>query len=470
MAGPYPVRMAGSPLNDARRPWGCFGCVGVIVLAMLIGGAFVAYDRLRGPSEVSNPSVEFVAEDPPAPEAPAAPEDAEDTYDDGADWPVYGGNPQRTRYQPFATRNTTIRPPLTEQWGSTGKVLLEFPPVLCGRRLYVLRNDALLRAIDRRTGRTVWQKRVGRLAASSPACADGRIYATVLRRNKFNAGGQIIALRASNGKRVWRVVLGSRTESSPLIAGDHVVFGTEKGEVLALHRVTGRVVWRYRANGAVKAAVAMEGNTLYVGDYSGRLHAIWARSGKKRWVTDLDGSLYSTPAVAYGRVFVGNINRSVVAVGAETGRIAWRRRAEGFVYSAPAVAPVRGKGPTVFIGSYGGQLLALDARSGRTRWSRNLGGRISGGITVVGDLVMYANLGRKSLGIRRASNGDLLYSHRSGAFDPGISDGRRLYINTYTSVYHLVPKGQVAKDETSLRQAKQARRANQKAERAARAD
>lgn len=451
--------MAGSPLNDARRPWGCFVLVGVLVLGLVIAGAITAVNHLRGPSEVSNPTVEFVADDPVAPAAPRPPVDAQDTYDDGADWPVYGGNPQRTRYQPFATRGTTIRPPLTEKWGSTGKVLLEFPPVLCGRRLYVLRNDALLRAIDRRTGRTVWQKRVGRLAASSPACADGRIYATVLKRNRVaNAGGQVIALRASNGRRVWRVILGSRTESSPLIDGDRLIFGTEKGEVLALNRSNGRVIWRYRASGAVKAAVAMEGNTLYVGDYSGRLHAIWARSGTKRWVTNLDGSLYSTPAVAYGRVYVGNINRSVVAVGARTGRIAWRRRAKGFVYSAPAVAPVRGKGPTVFIGSYGGQLLALDARSGRTRWSRELGGRISGGITVIGDLVMYANLGRKSLGIRGASTGNLVYSFRSGAFDPGISDGRRLYLNSYTSVYHLVPKAQAAKDRASLRKAKQARR------------
>ncbi len=464
--------MAGSPLNDARRPWGCLGCVGVLVLALVVVGVIAGVNRLRGPSEVSDPTVEFVAEDPPAPEEPEEPrpiEDAEDTYDDGADWPVYGGNPQRTRYLPFATRGTTIRPPFTEKWGSTGKVLLEFPPVLCGRRLYVLRNDALLRAIDRRTGRTVWQKRVGRLAASSPACADGRVYATVLKRNRVaNAGGQVIALRASNGRRVWRVVLGSRTESSPLIDGDRVIFGTEKGEVLALNRANGRVIWRYRANGAIKAAVAMDGNTLYVGDYSGRMHAIWARSGKRRWVTDLGGSLYSTPAVAYGRVFVGNINRSVVALGAETGRIAWRRRMKGYVYSAPAVAPVKGKGPTVFIGSYGGQLLALDARSGRTRWSRELGGKMSGGITVVGDLVMYANLGRKSLGIRGASTGELIYSHRSGAFDPGISDGRRLYINTYTSVYHLVPKEQAAKDRRSLRAARQVRREHREARRAAR--
>ena len=120
--------------------------------------------------------------------------------------------------------------------------------------------------------------------------------------------------------------------------------------------------------------------------------------------------------------------------------------------------PVAGRGPTVFIGSYGGNLYAYDARTGRSRWTKALGGRVSGGITVVGDLVMYANLGRRTLGIRRAGDGALLYSHRSGAFDPGISDGRRLYIDTYTSVYHLVPPRQVRRDEESFRNAARRRR------------
>lgn len=448
--------MAGSPLNDPRRPWGCFGCVGVVVAALLVIGGFAVWNHFRGPSEVSNPNVEFTGQAPPSTE-PTAPADAEDSFDDGADWPMYGATEQRTRYLPFAGK-APIRPPLTTVWGSTGRVLLEFPPVLCGRRLYLLRNDGILRAIDRRTGKTAWSRRVGRLAASSPACGKGRVYATVLTRGKGAKGGQLIALRSQNGAVAWRLLLASRSESSPLLTKDRIIFGTEKGEVVAVTRASGRVLWRYRASGAVKAAVARDGNTLFVGDYGGRMNAIWLNSGRKRWTTDLGGSLYSTPAVAYGRVFVGNIDGSVSALGEETGQIAWRRRAKGYVYSAPAVAPVAGRGPTVFIGSYGGVLYALDARSGRPRWTRNVGGKISGGITVIGDLVMYANLGRKSLAIRRARDGELVYTHRSGAFDPGISDGRRLYIDTYTSVYLLSPRARAASDAKSLKEGVAARK------------
>jgi outer membrane protein assembly factor BamB len=440
-----------APSPDPRRRQLLLGGAVVVVLVALTGGVVVATIELRQPDDITNPAVEFTAGQEPTP-VQQAPADPQDRYDDGADWPMYGGNAQRTRYLPFAGPEP-IRPPFDERWGVTGRVLLEFPPVLCGRRLYSLRNDGVLRAIDRRTGKVAWRKRIGSLAASSPACGAGRVYATVLRRNRFVKGGELVALRSRNGHRVWQLRLAGRTESSPLLTEDRVVFGTEAGDVLAVDRASGRVAWRYRAGAAVKAAVARDGDALYVGDYAGRMHSIWLRTGRRRWTTSLGGRLYSTPAVAYGRVFVGNVDGSVAAVGERTGRVAWQRRTKGFVYSAPAVAPVRGQGPTVFVGSYGGTLYAYDARSGRVRWSKALGGKVSGGVTVIGDLVMYANLGRKSLGVRRAGDGALLYSHRSGAFDPGISDGRRLYIDTYTSVYHLVPPRQVARDVDSFRAA-----------------
>ena len=427
--------------------------VGLAVGVLLVVGGVLACQRLRGPSEIEDESVEFSDRDDPAAPDGRAPAHRSDSYDDGADWPLYGANQQRTRYLPLPRGVPSLRPPYSRPWRQTGKVLLEFPPVLCGRRLYLLRDDGLLRAYERRTGELAWKHRVGRLAAASPACGKRRVFVTVLQRHRGAKAGQVVGY-TTNGRLLWRRKLAGRSESSPLLAGDKLIFGTEAGDVLALSPRTGRTVWRYHAGGRVKGAVARLGGTLYVGDYDGHLHAIWMRSGRRRWRTDLGGSLYSTPAVAYGRVFIGNIDGSVAAVGARSGRIAWRRRAKGYVYSSPAVATVKGLGPTVFIGSYGGMLYALSARNGRPRWTRNVGGKLSGGIVVVGDLVLYANLGRKRTVIRRARDGRFVHQLHSGAFDPGISDGRRLYLVTYTSVYHLTPRRQARIDRRSLRAAR----------------
>ncbi|MCK9248771.1 MAG: PQQ-like beta-propeller repeat protein [Solirubrobacteraceae bacterium] len=448
--------MVGPSPDASRRPWGCLGCAGVVVVAFLALVGLSAWDRWRGPSEIVDDTVEFAADEDPT-RAPAGGRRGKgsDTYDDGADWPLYGRNQQRTRYMPFTGR-TSIRPPFRERWGMTSSVLLEFPPILCGRRLYVLRNDARLVAFHRRSGRKAWTRRVGRLAASSPACAKGRLFVTILERGRGTKG--LVAAYSTGGRRLWQRRLASRTESSPLLAGDKLIFGTEGGDVLAMSPRTGRVLWRYRAGAPVKAAVARRDGLLYVGDYDGRMHAFTLSKGRRRWVTNLGaGRLYSTPAVAYGRVYVGGVGGAVVAVGARSGRVAWRRRADGYVYSAPAVAPVAGRGPTVFIGSYGGKLYALDARTGRPRWIRDVGGRISGGVTVIGDLVMYANRGQKTVGIRHARDGRRIYGFRSGGYDPGISDGRRLYLVSFTSVYHLTPRAQARRDDRSLRQARRRR-------------
>jgi outer membrane protein assembly factor BamB len=443
-----------SPSHGRRRR--ALALLGAVVLLLAVVGGALLYDRLRGPSEIEDPTVEFRDDPAPGPGGDRRPRKVDDAYDDGADWPLYGANQQRTRYLPFPKGVRRLQPPYSRPWRETGRVLLEFPPVLCGRRLYLLRDDGLLLAIERRTGKIAWKRRVGRLSASSPACGKRRVFVTVLHRSRSKrSAGRVVGF-STEGRLLWSRDLRGRSESSPLLAGDKLVFGTESGDVLALSPRTGRVVWRYRAGGKVKAAVARLGSALYVGDYAGRLHSIWLRTGRRRWTQDLGGSLYSTPAVAYGRVFVGNIDGSVAAVGARSGRIAWRRRATGYVYSSPAVAPVAGRGPTVFIGSYGGTLYALNARTGRPRWTRDTGGKLSGGVTVVGDLLLYSSLGRKRTIVRRARDGREVYQLHSGAFDPGISDGRRLYLLTYSSLYHLVPRAQARTDRRSLRRAARA--------------
>jgi PQQ-like domain len=111
------------------------------------------------------------------------------------------------------------------------------------------------------------------------------------------------------------------------------------------------------------------------------------------------------------------------------------------------VASVPGAGPTVYIGSYDGRLYAFDARSGSVRWAHNAGGKISGAPVVVGDLVFYSNLSRRSSAALGAVTGKLVWSTGRGAFNPLISDGRRLYLVGYSSLFMLSPEARARRDE-----------------------
>jgi outer membrane protein assembly factor BamB len=361
-----------------------------------------------------------------------APQQAPKPKDDGTTpWPVYHFDLAHTSYL-----RAGLRPPYKRKWFFRGRVLMEFPTSVVGDGVYFIRNDGSTYRLNADNGRRVWKRKIGSLAASTPAVADGRVFVTTL------SPGRIVALRASDGKRLWSKVLPSRSESSPIVHNGVVYFGSEGGGLYALFAKTGRVKWRAELSGPVKGSPALVGSTLYVGDYSGRMYAYWARTGRERWSTGTSGSkfgfasgrFYSTPAVGFGRVFAGNTDGKVYSFGAKSGELAWSKSTGGYVYSSPAIVNVEGAGPTVYIGSYDGTLYALDARTGSTRWTQQPGGRISGGVSVVGRIVYWSDLDSKSTFGADVRSGKLVFRRRGGAYNPVVSDGKRIYLTGYNTI------------------------------------
>jgi outer membrane protein assembly factor BamB len=177
------------------------------------------------------------------------------------------------------------------------------------------------------------------------------------------------------------------------------------------------------------------------------VYAIRASDGSRVWRSSTSGrqfglgsgNFYSTPAVAYGRVYIGNTDGRVYSFSAGSGRLAWSKSTGDFVYASPAVAQVPGGRPLVYAGSYNGRFYALDARTGAVRWSRGGNGRISGGATVIGDIVYYADLGnRRTIGLG-ARTGRKVFEHERGSYNPVVSDGETIYLTGYHALYALQP-------------------------------
>jgi outer membrane protein assembly factor BamB len=421
--------MSRGPRLRRWLPW----LAGLASIFLLAAAAWALTVRDRN---ISNPGVEFRAQ----PDQPPAPERPRNGHREPAfEWPVYGYTKQRTREFPLRDPSA-LHPPYHHMWSERGSVLIEFPPVMGRRALYMLKNNGALYAISRRKGKVLWKKKVGSLAAASPAYAHNTIYAVLLQRYKGSNGGRIIALDAKDGRVRWSRKLPSRAESSPLIDHGRVYFGSEDGTVYSLSARDGSIHWRFKASGAVKGALAMDHErNLYFGSYGGNVYSIRARDGSKRWSISAGGNFYSTPAVAYDRVYLGSTDGNVYSFGAQTGRLAWRHNTGGYVYGSPAVAKVPHGHPTVYIGSYDNKLYALDAQTGRPRWTRSAEGKISGGTVVIGDLVYYSTLSRTTTAVG-ARTGRFVWRTRKGAFNPVVSDGRRLYLMGYSSLFALKPK------------------------------
>ena len=136
---------------------------------------------------------------------------------------------------------------------------------------------------------------------------------------------------------------------------------------------------------------------------------------------------------------MGNTDGRIYSFSAASGKLAWSKSTGGYVYASPAVAQVPGGRPLVYVGSYSGRFYALDARSGAVRWSRGGNGKISGGATVIGDIVYYADLGNKRTIGLGARTGRKVFEHERGSYNPVVSDGETIYLTGYHALYGLQP-------------------------------
>jgi outer membrane protein assembly factor BamB len=412
-----------------KARWVAFAAL--LVLACLTLGAWV-YARERTGS-IYHPHARFV------PQAnPVLPQRSPARFT----WPLYGYTPEHTRYYPAPA---SLRPPFRRVWAVGGNSLREFPPVLSEDRIFQLTDNGVLTAVDKWDGRVLWSRPLGALSASTPAVGGDTVYATVLARAPGSEEGRVVALNVATGAVRWSRNLPSRSESSPLLAGGRLYFGSEDGTVYALVAATGRTVWTYHAAGAVKASPTLLDGVLYFGDYSGHVQAISERTGRQLWLAGSEGALfgsgtfYSTAAVAYGRVFLGNTDGRIYSYDARTGALDWAYQTGAYVYASPAVVDAPGLGPTIYVGSYDGSFYALNARTGSVDWSYDAGGKISGSATILGDIVYFSDLGTHATYGLGISTGRVVFRADTGAFDPVISDGERLYLTGYSALYALAP-------------------------------
>jgi outer membrane protein assembly factor BamB len=401
--------------------------VALLALAIVVSGAIVGYELLKRPADVHNEEAirHFKPQKPPPPKKAET-----------VNWPIYGFNPSRTKYLPVKG----IKPPFDKLWRYTQRPLQEFPPIYVGGKLYFVNNNGYAFALDADTGKVLWERRIGRLNASSPAYYNHRLYIVNLEP------GHLLKLDAKTGRTIWKRDLPGRAESSPVVIDRTVYFGCENGELFAVSAGKGQVRWSTPLGGPIKAAPAYHGGRLYVGDYGGHMNAVDAKTGKLVWQSGSlgpgyggSGAFYSTPAVAYGRVYAGNNDARVYSYDISDGTLAWSYSTGGYAYSGPAVANTRHSPPTVFIGSFDGNVYALNAKDGGVRWSRSAGGQVVGSLSAIGDIVYVAEFTNKTTSGFMMRSGKRVFRYPKGTYTPVISDGRRIYLTGYSSITALQP-------------------------------
>jgi outer membrane protein assembly factor BamB len=339
-------------------------------------------------------------------------------FDPALQSPEYGGGNARARHLP------AVRVPVPSgkpAWTFDAITLIEFPPAVVDGLVLFGVNSGRVFALDSRTGRILWEDRVGGPIASSPAIVGDTAYVTSM-------DGYLTAYDVETGRRRWQFSTGgSPIESSPLVYDGRVYFGAWNGTVYAVDAARPRLIWSHRMSDQVKGSAARAGERILIGDYSGRVSALDAATGGELWSYTGGQRFYGGPGVSGNRMVIGDVGGAVIALDVRDGSELWRHSTGDWVYGSPAIADGR-----VFIGSYDGQFQALRLEDGGVVWSHDAGGRISGSATVVNGIVYTSILyrpgqPRKTWGLD-VRTGAVRWQISDGRYSPVVGAGTTLYV------------------------------------------
>jgi outer membrane protein assembly factor BamB len=223
--------------------------------------------------------------------------------------------------------------------------------------VYVPISGNLLIALDRETGVLAWTRSIE--TASPPAVGDGAIYIV--------SPGAIRALEADTGQDRWSLPLETAV-TTPLVWQHGWLIAVQGAELLALRAADGRLIWRQPLGSTPAHSPVLYGSSLYLSLANGEITAIRLETGAIVWQRRLPGVL-SQPAVAKDRVLVGSDDNFLYAFDAETGREAWKWRNGGDVVGAAA------DGDVVYFASLDNIVRAVNRTNGNQRWRKPTGTR-----------------------------------------------------------------------------------------------
>jgi len=256
-------------------------------------------------------------------------------------WPMFWGNYQGTHYSGLKQITTLNAHTLQAVWATPipGDSILEVTPIVIDGIMYVTGsgNPLTVTALDAKTGRQIW-----RYTREQPV-------RNPYENNRYNRGVAIlgdrlfvgtldavlIALDARSGSVLWQTKMADTMEgyeltSPPLVVKDKVIMGISGGEyairgfVDAFDAKTGKQLWRfYTVPGPGEF-----GNDTWKGDS-------WQKGGGAAWLTPTyDPELnqiyipVGNPAPQSNREVRGDglanlFTDSVVALDADTGKRVW---------------------------------------------------------------------------------------------------------------------------------------------------
>jgi outer membrane protein assembly factor BamB len=244
--------------------------------------------------------------------------------------------------------------------------------------------------------------------------------------------GEIEALEAANGHRIWRTDTKLPLSAGPGADESLVAAGSSDGDVVALDAETGAERWRTTLTSEVLASPIVAGDAIYVRTVDGRLFALSATDGSRRWevlepVPRLSLRGTAAPVLAGDAVVCGFDSGKVVSVERANGDVLWDT-----MVSAPhgrtelerlvdLDAGIKVAGDDLYVVGFQGRMAMLARDSGQIWWARDMSSYRGFGID---DDNLYVTDAESNVIAMRRRDGTTVWEqaalHRRGVTAPAV--------------------------------------------------
>lgn len=328
-------------------------------------------------------------------------------------------------------------------------------PALDGDAIYAVDYEGLVVALDSKTGKKHWSRKVNKsqqglwtwlksfFVAGDP---NRQIVGGIAAENGLllvaTYAGEVMALSKETGAELWRKQLPGEVVSAPRTNGSVVAAQTVNGKLFALDAKTGEQLWFYDNPPPVLTlrgtpSPIVTDTAIYSGFSNGRMMAFNPANGLILWEQRIASpkgrselermvDIHSSPLIKDGVIYVGTYQGRVSALARGTGKPLWGQ--DGSTSESLALS-----GDKLFVSHADGKLIAYNSTTGEVLWSNEkMLRRLLNGPQVFGDYVAVVDF-KGYMHVVNQSDGEFVARtrvDRKGARAPMLTDGETLYVYT----------------------------------------
>ncbi len=209
-----------------------------------------------------------------------------------------------------------------------------------------------------------------------------------------NTAGEIVAINASTGNRLWNYRTAGKIYSSPAISKNKVVCASTDQNIYCLDLKSGKLLWLFPTIKPIVASPVIENNRIYIGSSEGIFRCIDLATGNLIWQFDsVKNFVECKPLLLKKSVCFGSWGNTFYSLDKNSGNLLWKReKYNNRMLSPAAVWPVAANGK-IFLAAPDRHLSALDEQTGDQIWdSGKYSCREAIGISMNGNLVYIKNM------------------------------------------------------------------------------